>query len=119
MKLDSKHKPAFCKCLACKDTFMMSSFGYFSLLLLVLCTRIKLNGLFIVMVSRTTLAFITVVSGKLCAVSDFTFSIEFQLCLLTEITQGCQGVLCCSRSYNVRLITNLVTFKFYKNMRGF
>lgn len=81
MWLDSKHKPTFCEHLACTDTFMMSLFGYCSLLHLVLSTRIKHNELFIVMVSTTTLAIITVVSGRLCmdfsAVSDFTFSIEF------------------------------------------
>lgn len=81
MWLDSKHEPTYCKCLACTDTFMVSLFGYFSLLLLVLCTRIKHNGLFIVMISTTTLAFITVFSGRLCmdisVVSDFTFSIDF------------------------------------------
>lgn len=81
MWLDSKHKLTFCKCLACTDTFMMSLFGYFSPMLLVLCTSIKCNGLFIIMVSTTTLAFITVMSQRLCmhfsAVSDFTFSIEF------------------------------------------
>lgn len=81
MWLDSKHKPTFCKCLACTDIFMISLFGYFSVLLLVLCTRIKHNGLFIVMVSTRTLTYITVVSGRLCtdfsAVPEFTFSIKF------------------------------------------
>lgn len=80
MWLDSKHNQHFAN-LSRTDTFMISLLGYFSPLLLVLCTRIKHNGLFIVMISTTTLAFITVVSGRLCmdfsAVSDFTFSIEF------------------------------------------
>lgn len=55
MCLDSKHKPTFCEHLGCTDTFMMSLFGYCSLLHLVLSTRIKHNELFIVMVSTTTL----------------------------------------------------------------
>lgn len=63
----------------------MSLLRYFSLLLLVLCTRIKQNGLFILMVSTGTLAFITV-SGRLYMdfgagkiLSDLTLSIVLDL----------------------------------------
>lgn len=66
-------KPAVSRYHACTD---LSLFRYFSLFLLVLCTRIKQNRLFILMVSTATLAFITVVSRRLYvdfgAVSDFT-----------------------------------------------
>lgn len=65
-------KPTVSRSHACTD---MSLFRYFSLFLLVLCTRIEQNRLFILMVSTASLAFITVVSGRLYmdfAVSDFT-----------------------------------------------
>lgn len=61
---------------ACTDAFMMMLFGYFGLLLLVLCARIKCNGLLIVMVS-TTLAFVTV-SGRLHGLQcSIRLSVEF------------------------------------------